>query len=273
MSLFPVLAGRFMISSLILVVLALVRGFERLSRRQIGIFVIAAVVYPGLYFYLETAGIARSSAVLAAIVISGIPVLSAIISRIFLGETLPLRGWIGVFLSIAGIVMIVLLADQGVSADQGISAASATSSLVGVLLVCGAAVMGAAYIASTRHLMASHRPITLTTIQNVMGLLFFAPLAGVQIARQGLVLNLWGGLSVVFLGVFASVGAILCFNKALSLMTANQASPYLNIIPVISLLFGWIILGEGLNLWQAGAGIVVIGGVLLATYRVRVGSP
>lgn len=259
LGLFSILAGRFLVSSSILIILTLLRGWEKLTLKELGKFLITALVFPGLYYFLETAGIARTSAVMASILIAVIPVLTAIIARIFLKEHLNLRGWIGVFISIGGIVMITLLADH--------RPGTAAISTLGILLTFGAAIMGASYITFTRHLMAHHKPLTLTTVQNVMGFIFFAPFAGAQITRWGLTVNLSGLLALGFLGVFASVGAFLAFNKALGTMEASKASLFLNIIPVVSLIFGWIILGEHLNGLQAVAGVVVIGGVLLASLK------
>jgi drug/metabolite transporter (DMT)-like permease len=127
--------------------------------------------------------------------------------------------------------------------------------------------MGTVYITSTRRLMATYRPLTLTTVQSVMGFLFFVPFAGVEAARQLPALSLGGLAAVGFLGVCASVGAILSFNKALSLMEAGRASLFLNVIPVISLLFGWLLLGERLTSLQLVAAAVVIGGVTVGSWK------
>ena len=268
LGIFTVLAARFLLSSLILLVLVAVRGWERLGRRRLGILVGAAVVYPGLYFFLETAGIARTSAVLTSIIISIIPVLTGVTARLFLKERLALRGWVGALLSVGGIAAIVLL-------GRSAKGTAGEVSWLGVLVLSGAVIMGTIYITSTRYLvgnrgllaMGSVRPLTLTTVQNVMGFLFFVPFAGAEMVR-GLPAPGLGSLAAIgFLGVGASVGAILSFNKALSLIEAARASMFLNVIPVISLLFGWLLLGERLATLQLLAGAVVIGGVTLGSWR------
>jgi len=261
---FTVLAARFLLSSLILLALVAWRGRERLGWRRLGVLLAASVVYPGLYFFLETEGIARTSAVLTSIIISIIPVLTGVAARLFLRERLPLRGWLGAFLSVGGIAAIVLL---GRSSSGAASGTAGEVSWLGVLVLSGAVVMGTIYITSTRYLMASVRPLTLTTVQNLMGFVFFAPLAGIELARGLPTLSPGVVIAIGFLGVGASVGAILSFNKALSLMEAGRASMFLNVIPVISLLFGWFLLGERLAPLQLVAGAVVIAGVTLGSWR------
>ena len=262
---FTVLAARFLLAAAILLGMVALRGRERLSWKRLGVLLGASVVYPGLYFFLETEGIARTSAVLTSIIISIIPVLTGVAARVFLRERLPLRGWLGAWLSVGGIVAIVLLGRtaQGTAGEV---------SWLGVLVLCGAVVMGTVYITTTRYLMGSVRPLTLTTVQMVMGFLFFAPFAGLELTRGIPPVSL-GALSALgFLGIGASVGAILSFNKALSLMEAGRASMFLNVIPVISLLFGRLLLSERLAPLQLAAGAVVIAGVTLGSWRSG-GSP
>jgi drug/metabolite transporter (DMT)-like permease len=111
------------------------------------------------------------------------------------------------------------------------------------------------------------RPLTLTTVQNVMGFLFFVPFAGVELGSAVPAVTAGVVAAIGFLGVGASVGAILSFNKALSLMEAGRASMFLNVIPVISLLFGWLLLAERLASLQLVAAAVVVGGVTLGSWR------
>jgi len=261
---FTLLAARFLISGLVLLALVAWRGRERLGWRRLGVLIAAAVVFPGLYFFLETEGIARTSAVLSSIIISIIPVLTGLAGRLFLRERLSLRGWLGAFLSIGGIAAVVFLGRSGSDAVVG---TAGQLSWLGVLVLSGAVIMGTIYITSTRYLMASVRPLTLTAVQNVMAFLIFSPLAGLELSRAIPAVTPGTWAAVAFLGIGASVGATLSFNKALSLMEAGKASMFLNVIPVVSLLFGWLLLGERLAPLQLAAGAVVVAGVTLGSWR------
>ncbi len=139
--------------------------------------------------------------------------------------------------------------------------------LIGVLLVFCAAVTGAFYTTSARYFMGKFKPLTLTTIQNVLAFIFFTPAAAAEIVKYGFKMNTGGFAAVVFLGIFASALAFLCFNKALSLIEAGKASLFLNVIPIISLVSAWLILGERINYLQGMGGIVVIAGVMFASDR------
>jgi len=259
---FTLLAGRFLIASLILFLLLLIRGRWKLNGKDLLKLLAIGIIYPGLYFLFETTGLTRIPAFLASIIIASIPALTGIIAHIFLKERMGLRGWGGTFLSVIGVALVVLLADQGATA----AGLKAPASVVGVLLTSVAAIMGAVYITLARHLTRSYQPLTMTTAQSIIGLLLFLPMASIELGRGELNINLWGLISLGFLGIAVSVTAFLSFNKALSMIEASKASLFLNIIPVISLILGWLLLGERINPGQGFAGLVVIGGVLLATW-------
>ena len=261
LGIFTLLAGRFLIASLILILLMLIRGRQKLNAKDLLRLLAMGIIYPGLYFLFETTGLTRIPAFLASIIIASIPALTGIIAHVFLKERMGLRGWGGIFLSVIGVALVVLLADRKVP-----STGQPPVSLSGVLLTCGAAIMGAVYITLTRHLTRSYQPLTLTTAQSIIGSLLFLPMASIELARGQFNFNLWGLIALGFLGIVVSVVAFLSFTKALTMIEASKASLFLNIIPIISLILGWLLLGEGINSGQGIGTLVVIGGVLLATW-------
>lgn len=259
---FTLLAGRLLIASLILILLMLIRGWRKLNGKDLLRLLAMGIIYPGLYFLFETTGLARIPAFLASIIIASIPALTGIIAHVFLKERMGLRGWGGTFLSVIGVALVVLLADREVAA----TGQQAPTPVIGVLLTSGAAIMGAVYITLARHLTRSYQPLTLTTAQSIIGLLLFLPMASLELARGQFYFNLWGLIALGFLGIAVSVAGFLSFNKALSMIEASKASLFLNIIPVISIVLGWFLLGERMNPGQGIGALVVIGGVLLATW-------
>ena len=129
-----------------------------------------------------------------------------------------------------------------------------------------AALLGACYTVLARHLMKSYAPLTLTTIQNLFGAVCFAPLAAYEIARRGAPgVSARGVAMVLFLGLFASVVAFLCYNKALKKIEAGRASAFINLVPVMAIICGAIFLKERLSPWQAAGGAAVIAGAVLVT--------
>ena len=73
--------------------------------------------------------------------------------------------------------------------------------------------------------------------------------------------------AVAYLGVLVTVGAYGLYNFGVSRLPASQASGFTNLIPVFTLLFAILILGESLNGMQMLAAALVFAGVLLSQWR------
>ncbi|MFY3790864.1 DMT family transporter [Ureibacillus sp. MALMAid1270] len=69
--------------------------------------------------------------------------------------------------------------------------------------------------------------------------------------------------AILFLGIFASIVAFLCWNKGVVEIGANRAGIFLNLIPVFVTIFATIFIGEQLHFAQILGGLAVIGGVIL----------
>ena len=74
-------------------------------------------------------------------------------------------------------------------------------------------------------------------------------------------------LSLLFLGVSVTLGAFGLYNWAMSRMPASRASAFINLVPVLAVLLGWLVLNEGLNQLQLLAAMVIVGGVILSQRR------
>jgi drug/metabolite transporter (DMT)-like permease len=97
------------------------------------------------------------------------------------------------------------------------------------------------------------------------GALFLAPAAGLEVATAGFgPISLDGWLSVLFLGLGGSAAAFFCWNAALRRLDASEASTYINLVPLVTVLSAALMLGERPAPSQLLGGALVIAGVYLA---------
>ena len=75
--------------------------------------------------------------------------------------------------------------------------------------------------------------------------------------------HLGPGLAIVYLGAVITLGAYGLYNYGLKHVPANKAASYVNLIPVFSVIMGWMLLGETFTAGQTAAAVVVMGGVYL----------
>jgi drug/metabolite transporter (DMT)-like permease len=74
-----------------------------------------------------------------------------------------------------------------------------------------------------------------------------------------------GLVGVLYVGVFASVGAFLCWNRAVALAGANVAGFSMPLLPAFGTVLAMIFLGEELRPFHLVGLTTILAGVMLAT--------
>jgi drug/metabolite transporter (DMT)-like permease len=122
------------------------------------------------------------------------------------------------------------------------------------------------YTLLLKHLSARYSAFLLTAMVAFVGTIFFLPLALLSAPLPSSISPMGIG-AVVYLGILVTVGAYGLYNFSVSRMPASQASGFSNLIPVFTLLFAILLLGERLNAMQMLAAVLVFAGVLLSQWR------
>ncbi len=273
------MAIRFLIASAVLGVVMVVRGRPRFSRRTHALIALTALAEPIAYFLFESFGLRLIPATTAALIIATIPLAVAVLASLFLGEPLSGRGIVAVFVSMAGIALLVFGSSAGTAASEAgpngrrIVAGVLTGQLAGVLLVIGAVLSAACYITLARRLNQHHDPVSVTIVQTWWGGGVFVLLWAVTGDRFGPIsLDGFGWGALLFLSIGATVAAFLLYNWALRYERASRAALYINAIPVVTAVTGWIVLDERLTAIQWAGAFFVLVAVRLSSSASRTGS-
>ena len=122
------------------------------------------------------------------------------------------------------------------------------------------------YTLILKHLSQRYSAFVMTAMQAFVGAPFFLLLA---LTMEPVPASIsWQGLAaVVYLGVLVTVGAYGLFNFGVSRLPASQASAFINLIPLFTLLIAVLMLGETLNGEQMAAAVVVFAGVALSQWQ------
>lgn len=227
---------------------------RNLRREDLGFMVFMALCEPCFYFVFEGQALTLTSASQAGMVAATLPILVAVCAGFFLGEQLSSRSWTGLVLALAGVVWVSI---------SGVATEAAPRPLLGNFLELLAMFCAAGYTVSMKKLCARYSPWFLTAVQSMVGTVFFFPLLFLPSTALPVAFPVGPSLAVLYLCVFISIGAYGFYNYGISKLPAWQASAFVNLIPVFSMLLGWLCLDERLNFSQlAGVG-VVFAGVLL----------
>ena len=72
-------------------------------------------------------------------------------------------------------------------------------------------------------------------------------------------------LSLVYVAVFPSTLAYLCFNRGVQLIGANRAAPFFHVVPVFGSAMAILLLGEQPRLFHLTGYLLVLAGVVIAS--------
>lgn len=258
-----ILAVRFSVAFLILNILWAF-GLIKLQLRgkpKKGILLMA-VAQPLLYFIFELYGIEYTSSAISGVIISLVPVGVILISLFFLKEKPRVRQIVFSLLSLAAIVVISLLSNDGEK-----------TYLIGILLLIGAVVCAAVFNILSRKEAERYSPVERTYMMFLIGTVGFNLAAVVGLGRGYLgimaaavtSLPFWGAIG--YLAVLSSIGAFLLYNYATSHISSVRASSFSNIITVVSVLAGLFILQERLSVAQLICCVLIIVGVYGVNYE------
>lgn len=220
-------------------------------------FLLGMVLFePCLYFLFESQALRYTSAGQAGMVTAMLPLMVAIAAYFFLGERNNLKQWFGFLIAVAGVIAMTL---------TGENSAQAPNAILGNFLEFLAMVTAVGYTLLVKHLVKRYSAFVLTALQSFCGAIFYLPLALLADWPSQISLSSMGWL--VYLGLVVTLGAYGLYNFSLGYVKASTAAGYANLLPVFTLLFSMLILGERLTLIQWIAICVVFLGVYLSRER------
>ena len=211
----------------------------KIEKRDIWLILLMILCEPCLYFLFETNALNYTTSGQAGIVSSLEPVLLVIGARIILKERFVRIVYLGLFISIVGSVLLSVLSDKSEMAPNP---------LLGNFLELIAIILTDICVITTKYLMDRYPPFFLAGISIIAGAIFFAGLnlfdgGSFQIAFNNSLIIL------VYLGILAVVVYAL-YNYAICTLPASKFSPFLFLLPVSAVFFGWFFLNETINVAQ-----------------------
>ena len=254
---------RLIISTLFLFsVMFLTRSFTLIRRKDLLLLAASSVMNPFLYFLMENYGLKYSSPAIAAVIISTIPVFSPIPAYFIFKERLTWYNFAGIAISFAGILLMLIA--------PGFSFAS---NPLGILFLFGAVVSALIYSVTLKKLSAGYSPLTIISWQNLTGILLFLPFFLVFELKKTLAVPLTYDIisSFLFLALLASSLAYVFFVKSVKALGITKANIFANLIPIVTAVFSFILLGEVFTIRKVAGILVVIAGVLLSEAGKRKG--
>lgn len=235
------------------------RDAPPLARSDWGILVMLGLL--GYYgsSILDFVGLQYISAALERLILFVYPTLTVLIGVLFMGKRLERRQVAALVLSYAGI---------GLAFAHDLKIAGDTHAVwLGAAFVFGSALTYALYSAGTelavRRLGAIRFAALAITVSTVATQLHFVATQPLSALAQPLPVHLYG----IGMAIFSTVLPVFWQSVAIRRIGAARAVLIGTLGPVLTIFFGWLLLGEAISLQQMLGAALVLGGVLLVTRR------
>ncbi len=208
------------------------------------------------YHLLLNFGEVTVTAGAASLLISSVPIFTALLAMIFLRERLSVWGWLGILVSFSGVAVVALGEGEGMTFDPR------------AVLVLFAALCGANYFVLQKPLLRKYGALRLTTYGIWAGTIpFLVFLPGTIHSVSGA--SIGATIAVVYLGIFPAAIAYLTWNYALSRAPASLIASFLYLPPVLAILIAWVWVGELPTVLTVVGGFVAVVGVAIVNTRGR----
>jgi drug/metabolite transporter (DMT)-like permease len=228
-------------------------------RERLGFMIFLSVTGISAFTSLQYWSLEHTTALNTLLLQSAGPLVVAVWSLILFGVRLTLAQAGGVVLSLAGVLVILLHGDLtalgNIAFNEGdliFTVALIIFGLYSVLTLKRPQIHGLSFVAFTFGCGAA------CLAPALIWELFSRPVMRPDLPNL---------LTLLYVGVFPSALAYLCFNRGVHLIGANRAAPFFHVVPVFGSAMAIVFLGERLQAFHIIGFVLVLSGVFVAARR------
>lgn len=247
--------GRLVVASVVLGVFVLARREPLPASRDLLRIIVVGLLWFGAYNVALNAGEQRIDAGTASMLVNIGPILIAILAGVLLGEGFPRWVLLGGAIAFGGVVLIGVATSSGASADTW-----------GVLLCVVAAMAYAVGVVSQKPLLGRLPALQVTWLACTIGAVACLPFAPDLVRDLGRASpsTVWW---VVYLGVVPTALAFTTWAYALARTSAGKQGATTYLVPPLTIVLAWVLLGETPALLAVAGGVLCLTGVSIARRR------
>ncbi|MBP2644109.1 MAG: DMT(drug/metabolite transporter) superfamily permease [Firmicutes bacterium] len=240
---------RFSIASILLwIIHQKVEPHKKIAKEDIPKVAASGILGVTLYFYFENIGVKLSTASNASLIAAIIPIIAISLDICFFRSKASLFKMLAILMTIAGMYL-------SITGNGKINFGS--SGFLGNMFMLAAMISWSLYTLLNKSLQSKYSLVVLTTYQTIIGTLFLIPLSAFEYSEWNFpTLIVWG--NILFLSVFCSVLCYLLYMYVLRQLDVAITTLYLNLVPIIGVVSGYLILNEQILLPQLVGGAITL---------------
>lgn len=211
-----------------------------------------------LYQLLFISGLARSRAGNASVILNLAPVFIAAGTAWLGHERIRPAAWGGIGIAIIGITLVVGSGDAGLGFG--------TETLVGDLLMIGASMVWAIYTVGVRDLVLKYGSVFVTSWTLWAGAVLLLLVGIPDITGLDASVPAVAWWSVAYAGFLGLGVSYLLWYRGVQALGNTRTAAMGNLVPLLTIVVAWPMLGEVPNVWQVTGALVVIAGVSIVRH-------
>jgi drug/metabolite transporter (DMT)-like permease len=248
-------------ATLIAILLLQPKRFSKLHKKDIIPIFILGFFGVMVYHFGLNYGEQYVSPGAASLIIATIPVFIVVLAVMFLNEKITLKKFLGIVLSLSGVLIISIWGTQDASIE--------IEYMSGALAVLVAAAMGALYTVAGKKLLSRYSALSLTVYAMLLGSLGLLPFLSKSLLDEVSAMSARGWIAVIFLGICSTVIGYSLWYVALKIKTASEVSVYLYAIPVLSTIISYVLFDDKITLLFIFGGLLVIVGLVIVNMKTQ----
>jgi len=245
---------RFLVATPLMILIVILRKKPLLlPKKELPWLVVLGLTGVTLLYLFQFLGIHFTNAPTASVLINTNVIFIAILSGLFLHETLTRKRVAGIVLSFLGVFVIMFsdISKQALTFDNLF--------FIGGILMLLSAFCWALYSFVGKRLLKTYDEFVITTYAFGLGTLFYIPFVVLHLSPVLLQTSLNGWLAVLYLALTCSIFGYIGWYYALKQIDASKAAVFLNFIPLFTILMSFF-LGTSLTwFFLLGAALIIYG--------------
>jgi drug/metabolite transporter (DMT)-like permease len=251
---------RWSIAALILapIVLPRLRGQGHILLRHWKVLALLGGTGISLFQFLIYTGLRYTNAVNAMLMNSAMPLFMMLVAWLIDRHKVMPRQVAGMVVSFFGILVVMNRGDWSTLRDFSFNPGD-------LVILAGMPVWGV-YSVVLRRRPAELDALSLVFVLSVIGALFLAPAYALESLFLPSALLSWSAVgAVLYVALFASIAAYLCWNRGVDMIGPNRAGFTQHLIPAFGTALAVVFLGEQVHLFHAVGIATILLGVWLAS--------
>lgn len=230
-------ALRMLIAATVLGSFGLITGQLKMIRlKDFKYFLLGAFCEPFVYFLCEAEALTRVSPTVVSVVLSFIPLFTPLFAFLIIREKVTLMNIIGIVVSLAGVMMIILNREGKLEAD-----------IMGLVFLMISMLASITYALTLRKIPSDYNIITIVFFMFCTSLLFFVPTALIRDMDAIMAIDFSARIThnaiwtVIGLSLSSSCIAFLFFSFGIRVLGATRGNAFCNIQPGVTAIFAWLL--------------------------------